>query len=169
MSKLTQGTEVFFIDKSGSTDSVKKVDCATSINPGGNPATRLDDTCLEDGDMKYKAGLRDPAEASIGVRPDPEQASHLAMFDMSQMSPSPNTAIAVGWSDGPKDSAGLPDPSGHPTLDSSGDFDLPTNRTWLVFEGYFPDFPFNFERNALVTGTVPFQRSGPLQWVKKSA
>ncbi|MCK2183505.1 phage tail tube protein [Halomonas getboli] len=169
MSKLAQGTELFFIDKSSSTDAITKIECATTHNPGGNPASRLDDTCLESNDMEYKAGLRDPAEASIGVRPDPDMDSHYAMFLMSQMSPSPNTTLLVGWSDGPKDADGKPATSGHPTLDSNGEVDLPTNRTWLQYDGYFADFSFDFQTNALVSGTVPFQRSGKLKWQRKSA
>lgn len=100
MSKLTQGTHVFFLDTTGQTPEVVKVACATSFNPGGDPAGEHDDTCLDSNEMEYIAGMRNPGTASLGLRPDPERDSHLTMWNLSRMNPSPKLAWAVGWSDG---------------------------------------------------------------------
>lgn len=169
MSVLTQGTQVFFLDPNASSVGVVRVECATSLNPGGNPADQIDDTCLEDSDRSFEAGLRTPGQASLGLNADPRNDSHLMLHSYSNANPSPKLKWAVGWSDGPKDENGDPDPSGYPTVDSNGDFDLPTNRTWFIFEGYVSDFPFDFQQNAVVATQATIQRSGGSQWIKKVA
>jgi hypothetical protein len=99
MSKLTQGTHVFFLDTTGQTPEVVKVACATSFNPGGDPAGELDDTCLDSDQMEYKAGMRNPGTASLGIRPDGEYDSHMTMWNLSRLNPSPTLDWVVGWSD----------------------------------------------------------------------
>ena len=162
MSVLAQGTQIYFIDP-GDGDStgsagpiVVNVECATSFTPGGNPADQLEDTCLEDSDRAYRPGLRTPGKATIGINPDPDNASHIRMHELSQTTDT--LKWAVGWSDGTE----------APTLDSTGDFDLPATRTWFTFEGYIDDFPFDFARNTIVTSTVSIQRSGGSAWVAKT-
>ncbi|MFL1404181.1 phage tail tube protein [Marinobacter sp. M1N3S26] len=167
MSKLTQGTQVFFLNPDAESVGVVRVECATSFNPGGNPADQVEDTCLEDADRSYKAGLRTPGQATLGLNADPENDSHITLHGLANSNPSPTLKWAIGWSDGPKDAEGNPDPSGYPTVDSSGDFDLPTNRTWFIMEGYVSDFPFDFQQNAVVTTQATIQRSGGSQWIKK--
>lgn len=100
MSKLTQGTHVFFLDDTGATPEVVKVAKATSFNPGGDPASEHDDTNLDSEEMEYIAGMRQPGTGSLGIRPDPEQDSHLTMWNISRMLPSPALKWVVGWSDG---------------------------------------------------------------------
>ncbi|AOY88653.1 phage tail protein [Marinobacter salinus] len=99
-SKLTQGTHVYFLDETGGAPAIVQVMKATAFNPGGDPAGELDDTSLESDEMEYIAGMRNPGNATLGIRPDPEQASHMAMWDLSRMDPSPSVKWAVGWSDG---------------------------------------------------------------------
>lgn len=70
-----------------------------------------------------------------------------------------------------------------PTIDFTGDgtgavataevaerceFILPTNRTWLTFEGYVAGFPFNFGQNSVVQSSVSLQRSGETYWYPKT-
>ena len=155
MSKLTQGTQIYFIDPDD--DSVVAVQCATSFNPGGAPADQIEDTCLESDDRTYKPGLRTPGQATIGLNSDPENASHIRMHELSETNPPPELKWVAGWSDG----------TDAPTVDSAGDFDLPTTRTWFTFQGYISDFPFDFQQNAVVTSTVTIQRSGGSAWIKK--
>lgn len=100
MSRLTKGTQIYFLDTSGTTPEVVKVECATSFNPGGDPAGEIDDTCLDSKTMEYVAGMRNPGSATLGIRPDPDSASHITMFALSRMDPSPVIQWAVGWSDG---------------------------------------------------------------------
>ena len=156
MSIKTQGSKLYCIDPE--THEVLGVQCMTQFNPGGAPADQLEDTCMEDtsGTRTYKPGLRTPGQASVDIKPDPANASHVRMFELSQGDVK-NLDWALGWSDGDED----------PTADSNG-FNLPATRTWLTFNGYIADFPFNFALNTLVEGTISIQRSGALAWVVKT-
>ena len=48
-----------------------------------------------------------------------------------------------------------------------GDFRLPSDRTWFVFDGYVSDFPFDFAANTVVTSAATIQRSGGSAWIRK--
>ncbi|GAB3099688.1 phage tail protein [Aestuariicella hydrocarbonica] len=159
MSVLTQGTQIYFIDDSGSAPVIVEVGCVTTFTPGGNPSDQLDDTCLSATTRSYKPGLRTPAAATIGLRPDPTDESHILLHALSETDPSPTLKWAVGWSDG-IDIV--------PTLNSAGDdFELPDTRTWFIFDGYISDFPFDFSGNTLVSGDMAVQRSGGSEWIAK--
>ncbi|MAB25324.1 MAG: phage tail protein [Pseudomonadales bacterium] len=157
MSVQTQGTQVFFIDPED--DSVGFVQCATALTPGGSPADPIETTCLESFDREYVSGLRTPGQATASVNADPQVPSHVRLHEMSQENPAPTVKWAVAWSDG----------TAVPTVDSAGDFILPETRTWLVFQGYVADFPFDFQIGAVVTTAMTIQRSGGSTWVKKVA
>lgn len=49
------------------------------------------------------------------------------------------------------------------------EFILPTNRTWLTYEGYVAGFPFTFGQNAVVQSNVSLQRSGETYWYEKTS
>lgn len=158
MSILTQGSKLYMIDPAD--QSLLPIDCVTAFNPGGAPADQLEDTCMEDTDnyRTYKRGLKTPGQAAITLNIDPANASHVRLQQLSEGVSNQNLKFALGWSDG----------TAAPTVDSAGDFNLPTSRTWFTFEGYVADFPFDFQLNALVTGDVTIQRSGPGIWVPKA-
>lgn len=158
MSVLTQGTQVYMLDTSAASPEVVQVQCATSFNPGGAPADQVEDTCLEAFERSYKPGLRTPGTATLGVNADPQYASHVTLHELSQRNPSPVLKWAIGWSDGTEP----------PTVDSSGDFELPTSRTWFTFDGYVADFPFDFQQNAVVATEATIQRSGTSTWTPKT-
>jgi hypothetical protein len=155
MSILTQGTQVYAIDPD-SRDLIT-VECATAFNPGGNPADQLEDTCLENFERTYKPGLRTPGQATLSINADPANASHLRLYELSTDNPPPTVKWAIGWSDG----------TAPPTVDSNGNFNLPSTRTWFTFEGYVSDFPFDFQLNSIVASDITIQRSGASSWVKK--
>lgn len=159
MSKLTQGTQIYFLDPTSHT--VVEIDCATDFNPGGNPADQIDDTCLADTTASNKRGLRRPGQATMTVKADPTNASHLRLFELSNSDAEADQDIqfVVGWSDG----IGIP-----PTVDTADRFNLPTTRTWYQFDGYVADFPFNFALNTTVESNVTIQRSGPATWTAKA-
>ncbi len=161
MAILAQGTQIYFIDPAYDSNGagVRAVECATSFNPGGAPADQIETTCLEETSRTYEPGLRTPGQATMTINADPSYESHVRMHEMSETDPSPKVKWAVGWSDG----------TSEPTLDSLDDFDLPTDRTWFVFEGYISDFPFDFQQNSVVTTQITIQRTGGSQWVAKSA
>ncbi|WP_444931509.1 phage tail tube protein [Microbulbifer sp. ZKSA004] len=156
MSQLAQGTNIYFIDPAD--DSVQKVTGVNSFNPGGNPADQLDDTSLEDLDKKFKRGLRTPGQASVGLKIDSQNAVHKRLHELSQDDTVDSIQWAVGWSDG----------SEAPTV-TTGEWTLPSTRTWFTFEGYVADFPFDFQQNTLVTGEMSIQRSGGSAWTAKSS
>lgn len=159
MSVLTQGTQIYFIDPEfdSSGAGVREVECATTFSPGGNPADQIEDTCLSATTRSYKPGLRTPGQATLGLNADPENESHVRLHELSETDPSPTLKWAVGWADG----------AAVPTLDSNGDFVLPTSRTWFIFEGYVSDFPFDFAANTVVTTQATIQRSGGSAWIRK--
>lgn len=159
MSVLAQGTHIYFIDPSYDSNGagVRVVECATTFSPGGNPADQIEDTCLEDTTRSYRPGLRTPGQATLGLNADPSNASHVRLHALGETDPSPVLSWAVGWSDG----------TAAPTIDSQGDFVLPTTRTWYTFQGYVADFPFDFAQNTVVTSQVSIQRSGGSAWIKK--
>ncbi len=159
MSILTQGTQIFFIDPEfdSSGAGIREVECATTFSPGGNPADQIEDTCLSANVRSYKPGLRTPGAATMGLNADPANESHVRLHELSESDPVPTLKFVVGWSDG----------NSVPTLDSNDDFDLPTDRTWYVFEGYVSDFPFDFAANTVVTTQATIQRSGGSAWVRK--
>jgi hypothetical protein len=156
MAILAQGTQVYFIDPN--TSAITPVVCATTFSPGGNPADQIETTCLEDSDRAYLPGLRTPGQASLGINADPDNASHLRLFVLANTNPPPVLQWAIGWSDG----------TAAPTsVNSAGDFVLPTTRTWYTFEGYVADFPFDFAQNTVVTSAIAIQRSGAGAWTAK--
>jgi len=160
MSILSQGTNVYVLDPNDGTPAVLKIECATSLSPGGDPSDQIEDTCLEAFERSYKAGLRTPGQATMGINADPDNESHLTLYDLSRQNPAPVLKFAVGWSDG----------TDAPTLNVGEDgFELPATRTWFTFQGYIADFPFDFAQNTVVTTEVSIQRSGNSAWIKKGA
>jgi hypothetical protein len=157
MSILAQGSELYFLDPD--TNQVVKVECPTSFSPGATPRDQIEDTCLDSLTRTYQPGLATPAAASVALLADPQYASHVRLYELSQLTANVNIPWALGWSDG----FGIP-----PTVDADGGFEFPTSRTWTAFEGYVGDFPFDFATNTLVATAMTIQRSGPLVWLPKA-
>jgi hypothetical protein len=169
MSILTQGSQVFFVDTAGSSPSIMEVQCATAINPGSAPADQIEDNCLKHRERSYKPGMRTPGQGTLTLNADPQYDSHIRMHQLYEADPPPSVIWIVGWSDGPLDSNG--EPNSLPTLDSSGELQLPNDRTWYVFRGYVADFPFDFQGNSLVATQVSIQRTRSLPgdgWRRKA-
>lgn len=161
MAILTQGTNLYFVDPEFDTsgEGIVKVNCATSINTGGNPVGNIELACLESFDMQSFPGLRTPGQASIGIKFDPAEDSHIRLHRLSEVDPPSTVLWVLGWSDG-KD---------EPTIDTSGEVALPNTRSWLVFEGYVADCPFDFQTNTLVDTQITIQRSGKMRFEAKGA
>ncbi|MCH4563344.1 hypothetical protein MKP05_09400 [Halomonas sp. EGI 63088] len=159
MSKLTQGTHIYFVDDSGSTPEVVRLTKVVALNPGTAPAAQINETTLEDLLYRqYRAGLRDPGQGNMTANVDPNEDSHVALHGLSETSPPPTIKWAVGWSDG----------TDAPTLDSSGEWDLPTTRTWCTYDAYVADFPFDFQTDTIVLTEITIQRAGGLAWQRKA-
>jgi len=157
MAKLTQGTEIFFIDPD--TNTATKITGVNTFNPGGAPADQVETTDLSSDVRTYLRGLRTPGQASMTIFADPTDDSHLRLHELAVGVANTNMSFAVGWSDGTTD----------PTADSNG-FILPENssgnltRSFYIFEAYVADFPFDFSINTVVTSNISLQRSGTGVW-----
>jgi len=145
MAKKTQGTEMWFIDPTG--DVVTKIGCVTSISGLTAARDQIETTCLEDQARSYEPGLATPGTAQFGVNFDPSDASHVRLHAL-YVAGTPLT-FAIGWSDG----------TAAPTNDSSL-WTLEATRSWLTFDGFLSDVPFDFSGNAVVASTISVQVSG---------
>lgn len=145
MAKKTQGTELYFIDPDSF--AVTKVGCVTAINGLTAARDQIETTCLDSAARTYEAGMATPGAATFTVNFDPSDDSHVRLHELYV----DGTTLdwALGWSDG----------TAAPTSDSTA-FDAPDTRTWLLFEGFVQDLPFDFALNAVVTSQVAIQVSG---------
>lgn len=146
-----QGTELYAIDPADG--SVIVVGCPTSIDGIDTSVDQNETTCLNSLARTYEAGLATPGTATFGIQTNPQDPSHIRLHQLKVA----GTTLkwAVGWSDG----TGI-DPT--VTTDSDGEyvFDLPEERSWIIFDGFMNSFPFSFGLNAQVTSTVGIQVSG---------
>lgn len=149
MAKKTQGTDLYAIDPAD--DSVITVGCVTTIDGIDTAINQIQTTCLGDTAHTYLAGLATPGNASFGIQIDPSDASHIRLHQLKVA----GTTLkwALGWSE---------DPGTPPTVDSAGDFVLPTSRSWLTFDGHMSSFPFSFALDSVVQSSVGIQVSGEI-------
>lgn len=147
----TAGTELYFLDPADC--SVVQVGCPTSITGLDSTIEQLETTCLESTARTYEAGLATPGTASFTLNLDPQDASHTRLLELKA------AGLSTKWVIGFPDAIGTA-PTG--TTDSDGEcaFVLPSNRTWLEFEGFVNSYAFDFSLNALITATVGIQVSG---------
>lgn len=152
MAIKTQGTQLYFIDDqvTGGPEIVK-VECATGLSGLSNPREQIETTCLESDTREYEGGLSTPGQLSVSVNFDPANESHLRLYELWKAN-GPNIKFAIGVGE-PRDT--------DPTLDTAGDFNFPTTRSYIEFEGYIADIPLEFVLNSVVTSTISVQVSGP--------
>jgi len=156
MALLAQGTELFFVDPED--QSVLEVGCVTSLTGITSPRDQIEVTCLDSTGREFVPGLPSPGTATFTINFDPSDPSHVRLHELFE-----DTAITtMNWVVGLSD--GTSPPSG---ADSSG-FTLPTTRTWLQFDGYLADFPFDFALNTVVTNNIGIQVSGRPVLIVKS-
>ena len=166
MAVKTQGSELFALVPSKTTVGtfeVMKVECMNNFNGGGNPADQIVIECLDKTSREYMKGLRTPGQATFTIDADPRNDSHVRLHEMAESDDEAYDSIrwALGWSDG----MGIA-----PTVNTEGDdFELPSTRTWFLFDGYVADFPLDFAANSTVKTNVAIQRSGAAAWIKKVA
>ena len=146
MAIKTQGTMLYTIDPAN--DAVLVVGCVINLDGIDTTLEQLETTCLESPARTYIAGLATPGAASFQINFDPADASHVRLHEMKVA----GTTLewAVGFSDG----------TATPTVDSNANFNLPTTRSWINFDGFMNSYPFTFALNAVVTSTVGIQISG---------
>lgn len=148
----TQGTDLYAIDPDNGDLIV--VGCPTSIDGIDTTVEQLETTCLGSLARTYEAGLATPGTASFTINVDPKDPSHARLHQLKVAGK--NIKWAVGWSESPQT-----DPT--TGVDSDGEYaftDLPTARSWILFEGFMNSFPFSFALNESVTSQVGIQVSG---------
>jgi hypothetical protein len=150
VSITTKGTQLYLRIQNSNGYEMVQVGCPRGIQGLGGAASQVDDTCLDDEEMKYKPGMPNPGAMTVDLNFDPTVISHQELWELYNSQEV--VPWAVGWSDG-KD---IP-----PTVDMSGTITYPSTRTFTSFEGYIADLPLNFAINALVTSQMSVQRNGP--------
>jgi hypothetical protein len=153
MSITSQRTQLFVIDTSN--DSILQVGCPTNIDGIDSTVGQNETTCLGDSTRTYMAGLATPGAATFTINFDPADASHVRLHQLKVAGTT--LTWAVGMSDG----------TAAPTFYTNGDFDLPTSRSWIQFNGFMTSYPFTFALDTPVTSNIGIQVSGdPVLTVK---
>ena len=108
---------------------------------------QIETTCLSSAARTYESGLATPGTAQFTINFDPSDASHVLLHELYVA----GTTLewAVGWSDGVAAPTAL-----------AGAFVLPSTRSFVQFDGFPSDVPFDFSLNAVVTSTISVQLSG---------
>lgn len=151
MAIVTQGTDLYAIDPED--NSLIIVGCITTLDGIDTTIEQIETTCLGSKARTYAAGLATPGTASFGINTDTSDPSHIRLHQLKIAGDTINWA--VGWSDG----------EDAPTVNSNGEFDLPSTRSWIIFEGFMNSFPFSFAQNSVVQSTVGIQVSGEPQLI----
>lgn len=157
MSTKTQGTRLYAVDPTDG--SLITVGCVTSISGVSAPRDSIETTCLEADAKTFESGMMSPGSASFGLNFDPADVTHVRLHEIYSTDKSPVMKWAIGFSDG----------TAAPTIDSSDDFVLPGTRSWITFEGFITDVPFDFALSSVVKSTVAVQVSGAPVHVPKSS
>lgn len=148
----TQGTELWLLDPAD--ESVLKVGCVTTITGLTAARDQIETTCLDSSARTYEAGMATPGTASFTVNFDPADASHVRLHELYVSGTKVDWAL--GWSDF---TPGPPAAGPVPVADSAGNFNLPATRSWITFNGYISDLPFDFALNTVVTSNISVQVS----------
>ena len=146
MAVKTQGTELFVIDPDDL--SVVTIGCVTAITGITAARDQIETTCLDSAARTYVAGMATPGTATFTINFDPSDASQARLHELYVAGT--DLQFALGWADGTAD----------PSSASSDGFTLPTSRTWIQFDGFIADLPFDFSLNAVVSSSVSVQVSG---------
>lgn len=152
MAVKTQGTQLYILDTTGSSGcDLLTVECTTAISGLSNPREQIETTCLESDTREYVGGLSTPGQLTVTVNFDPRNESHLRLYEFWRDN-ADNFKAAIGFG-GP---VNVP-----PTIESGCEFDYPTNRTYIEFEGYVADVPLEAALNSVWTSAISIQISGP--------
>lgn len=156
MAVKTQGTQLYFVDPVG--DVITEVACITELTGLTAARDQVDTTCLSDQARSFIAGLMNPGQANFGIYADGAEASHIRLHQLFA------EGVVLQWAAGWADGYGIAPTS----VTSGGEFVLPTTRTWLEFEGFINDFPFEFAQNSVVTSNLGIQTSLLPTWTPKA-
>jgi hypothetical protein len=141
-----QGSNLWFRDPD--TDAIVEVGCVTNLSGLTASRDQLDVTCISDEARRFEAGLLTPGAASFSINFDPADPSHVRLHELYR------AGTTLDWA------LGLSDGTAPPTaIDTNGNFNVPTTRTFITFEGYVSDFPWDLTVGAKVTNALSIQIS----------
>lgn len=154
----TQGTQVFFIDPAD--DTVHTLECPTGLTIPGVTRDQLEILCLDDttGVRRFRQGAGTPGVVTVSANFDPASASHVRLLELQ------DTGETIEWV------VGLSDGTSLPLVDTAGlvDLPLPSDRSWVHFEGSLSDAPIDAQVNTFYTVEFSVQMSGPRRFFPKS-
>ena len=119
----------------------------TGISGISASRSQIDTTSLTDNARTYIAGLAEPGAATFELYFDPQNTDHKDLHDIYK------NGTSVKWC------VGFADGTAAPTV-TTGNFVLPTTRTFISFEGYVQDISFDFSINSAVKASCSIQVSG---------
>jgi len=151
MAIKTQGTKLYAI---GASDTLLSI-CATNISVGSASSSEIDTTTLCSSTKTYLSGVQESPEVTFTILFDPTSAAHAALLALKKSSTS--LKFAIGLSDGTAD----------PTV-TTGDFTLPTTRSWIAFDGFIKDFPLDFQGDSVINSQLTVKASGDFTLTPKT-
>jgi hypothetical protein len=129
--------------------SLVAVGCPTGITGLGGGRSQVDVTCLDSQEMEYEPGMANPSAVTVNLNFDPAKISHQELWNLFE------DGTTLHWV------IGLSDGTAAPTIDTgSGTVTYPTTRSWIDFNGYISDFPFDAAINNVYKSAMQIQRSG---------
>ena len=144
----SQGTELYFVD-TDSSDTVRRVVCATSISGLGGARDQIDTSCLDNTtDRTFVGGLGNPGQVTIGFNVHKDEVAHEALLDLKA------AGTEVSWGIYSSDAATAP------VANSSNVLQVVTGRASAIFLGYVSDINIDIAANDIWKGTITIQRSG---------
>lgn len=146
MSLNVQGSNLYFADPD--TSAIIEVGCVTTLSGLTASRDQLDVTCISSAARIFEAGLLTPGAATFSINFDPSDASHVRLHELYRL------GTTLDWALGLSDGTAPPS-----SLDSNGNFNLPTTRTFITFEGYVSDYPFDLAIGAKVASNLSVQVS----------
>lgn len=146
----TQGTELFFIDHTTTSDTdLVKLACPTGITGLGGPRAQINVTCLSaTEDEEFVGGLGVPGTVTVPFNLIPRDHSQQILFDLKK------AGTTLKWL------ACLSEGTSPPTVSDDHVFVPPTGRSSIAFDAYVSDVNINIATNEIVRGTLTLQRSG---------
>lgn len=165
MSELvwTQGMRVFTVgpeSKDSATLVLTEVEEVVGINPGSAPRKKIKTTNVKQTKTNtYRTGLGEPSDGSIAIQLSTDEPSHHYLLDMFMARKSLHWILGMG--DGPSDGGEIPK-----LVD--GVVTLPTDRSWVQWDGELGDFPLEFPEDDNTKVTSPISTaSQPIPTLKK--
>ena len=144
----SQGTELYFVD-TDSSDTVRRVVCATSISGLGGARDQIDTSCLDNTtDRTFVGGLGNPGQVTIGFNVHKDEVAHEALLDLKA------AGTEVSWGIYSSDAATAP------TANTANVLQSVTGRASAIFLGYVSDINIDIAANDIWKGTITIQRSG---------